>query len=281
LADARTRKEMNFAQKKNLRIARFLNRVVFCFFAEDTGLLPKNLFSDIAKTGIDDPKLFAETLEKLFAVMAKGGTFGKDKIRYFNGHLFEDSTVFELTEAELRALATAGEADWQFIEPSIMGTLFERALDENQRSQLGAHYTSEADIRTLVEPVLMAPDGRFLGDVGELIAKIFYRMTLNDTQEKGHDAVEAEVDAVGKEKSGRKVEVKLRSRSTNIEFSEVPEMVLVIYVSPRTLKWGEVCYGSGAELLTETTGAKKLENGKIRTNCHKLMEAAKRMHARS
>lgn len=157
LADAKTRKEMNFAQKKNLRIARFLNRVVFCFFAEDTGLLPKNLFSDIAKTGIDDPKLFAETLEKLFAVMAKGGTFGKDKIRYFNGHLFEESTVFELTETELRALATAGEADWQFIEPSIMGTLFERALDESQRSQLGAHYTSEADIRTLVEPVLMAP----------------------------------------------------------------------------------------------------------------------------
>ncbi len=75
LADARTRKEMNFAQKKNLRIARFLNRIVFCFFAEDTGLLPKKLFSDIAKTGIDDPKLFAETLEKLFAVMAKGGTF--------------------------------------------------------------------------------------------------------------------------------------------------------------------------------------------------------------
>jgi type II restriction/modification system DNA methylase subunit YeeA len=157
LVDARTRKEMNFAQRKNLRIARFLNRAVFCFFAEDTGLLPKNLFSDIARTGIDDPKLFAETLEKLFAVMAKGGTFGKDKIRYFNGHLFEESTVFELTEEELRSLATAGEADWQFIEPSIMGTLFERALEPGQRSQLGAHYTSEADIKTLVEPVLMQP----------------------------------------------------------------------------------------------------------------------------
>ena len=157
LADAKTRKEMNFAQRKNLRIARFLNRVVFCFFAEDTGLLPKHLFSEIAKSGIDDPKLFAETLEKLFAVMAKGGTFGKDKIRYFDGHLFEDSTVFELTEDELRVLATAGEADWRFIEPSIMGTLFERALEPEQRSQLGAHYTSETDIKTLVEPVLMAP----------------------------------------------------------------------------------------------------------------------------
>jgi type II restriction/modification system DNA methylase subunit YeeA len=171
LADAQSRKEVNVAQKKNLRIARFLNRIVFCFFAEDTGLLPKRLFTEIAKSGIGDPKLFAETLEKLFAVMATGGTFGKDKIRYFNGHLFEDATVFELTEDELRQLAEAGEADWQFIEPSIMGTLFERALDESQRSQLGAHYTSEADIKTLVEPVLMQPFRREWATLkGELAA---------------------------------------------------------------------------------------------------------------
>jgi type II restriction/modification system DNA methylase subunit YeeA len=157
LADARTRAELNFAQRKNLRIARFLNRIVFCFFAEDTGLLPKTLFSDLLKAGLDDPPRFAETLEKLFAVMATGGTFGKDRIRHFNGHLFEESSVFELTEDELRELADASLADWQFIQPSIMGTLFERALEPEQRSQLGAHYTSEADIKTLVEPVLMAP----------------------------------------------------------------------------------------------------------------------------
>jgi hypothetical protein len=157
LADAKTRAEMNFAQRKSLRIARFLNRMVFCFFAEDTGLLPKKLFSELLKTGIDDLHHFAETLEKLFKIMARGGTFGVHKIRHFNGHLFEDSTVFELTEAELRELARAGEADWQFIEPGIMGTLFERALEPEQRSQLGAHFTSEPDIKTLVEPVLMAP----------------------------------------------------------------------------------------------------------------------------
>lgn len=161
LADAKTRAEMSFAQRKNLRIARFLNRIVFCFFAEDTGLLPKKLFSEVLKTGVDDLHHFAETLEKLFKVMAKGGTFGKDKIRHFNGHLFEESTVFELTEDELRKLAEAGLADWQFIQPGIMGTLFERALDFEEggklRAQLGAHYTSEADIKTLVEPVLMAP----------------------------------------------------------------------------------------------------------------------------
>src|SRR3989449_11051953 len=100
LADAKSRAEMSFAQRKNLRIARFLNRIVFCFFAEDTGLLPRKLFSEVLKTGVDDLHHFAETLEKLFKVMAKGGPFGKDKIRHFNGHLFEESTVFELTEDE-------------------------------------------------------------------------------------------------------------------------------------------------------------------------------------
>ncbi len=159
IADAKTRKQVNFAQRKNLRIARFLNRLVFCFFAEDSGLLPEELFTDIVKTALNDPKQlqFSDACESLFHVMAKGGMFGHHKIRHFNGHLFEEATVFELNEDELKALVEAAEADWQFIQPSIMGTLFERALDENQRSQLGAHYTSETDIRTLVEPVLMSP----------------------------------------------------------------------------------------------------------------------------
>jgi hypothetical protein len=155
LIDAKSRRELAVAQRKNLRIARFLNRIVFCFFAEDTGLLPKNVVTDIFKNGVDDPSHFAEVLEDLFQTMAKGGTFGQHKIRHFNGHLFEDATVFELTEDEIGKLAVAGEADWQFIQPSIMGNLFERGLDPDQRAQLGAHYTSEEDIKTLVEPVVM------------------------------------------------------------------------------------------------------------------------------
>ena len=159
LHDARTRAEVHVAQKKNLRIARFLNRIVFCLFAEDVGLLPKEIFRDLTKQGVDDPHFFAERLEELFCTLAKGGSFGKDKIRYFNGHLFEEATVFELTEDEIRALAEAAECQWEYVQPSIMGTLFERALDGEGklRAQLGAHYTSEEDIKTLVEPVLMKP----------------------------------------------------------------------------------------------------------------------------
>ena len=188
LANARTRREHTVAQKRNLRIARFLNRLVFCFFAEDTGLLPKNLFAEIAKTGLEDPKHFAETLETLFAVMAKGGRFGVHKIRHFNGHLFEEATVFDLTPGEIAALAKAAAADWQNIEPSIMGNLFERGLDPGQRAQLGAHYTSEADIRTLVEPVLMAPLRRAWKELRRELAPLIVRG-------KGPPAARAELTA--------------------------------------------------------------------------------------
>jgi len=175
LIDAYSRRELAVAQRKNLRIARFLNRIVFCFFAEDTGLLPKNVVTEIFKTGVDDPTHFAEVLEDLFRKMAKGGTFGAHKIRHFNGHLFEEATVFELTEEEIGKLAVAGEADWQFIQPSIMGNLFERGLDPDHRAQLGAHYTSEEDIKTLVEPVLMAPLRREWSTIKGELASSFVR----------------------------------------------------------------------------------------------------------
>ncbi len=159
LSNARTRAEVTVGQKKNLRIARFLNRIIFCLFAEDVGLLPKDIFRDLAKQGVDEPHFFIERLQELFRKMAKGGTFGQHKIRYFNGHLFEEATVFVLTEDEIRALGEAAESKWEFVQPSVMGTLFERALDGEGRlrAQLGAHYTSEEDIKTLVEPVLMQP----------------------------------------------------------------------------------------------------------------------------
>ena len=57
----------------------------------------------------------------------------------------------------MEALAKAAHLNWESIEPSIFGTLFERSLDPNKRAQLGAHYTSREDILLIVEPVLMQP----------------------------------------------------------------------------------------------------------------------------
>ena len=63
----------------------------------------------------------------------------------------------ELRSTALFLLEQASKKNWSNIEPSVFGTLFERALDASQRAQLGAHYTSAADIMLVVEPVVMAP----------------------------------------------------------------------------------------------------------------------------
>lgn len=155
--------------------AHFLMRLLFCLVAEDLGLLPAGLFTKLVESTRTRPVAFAHRLRVLFGVMATGGAFGADDIAHFDGGLFADDAVLELTEADLAILARAGTLDWASVEPAIFGTLFERSLDPAKRSQLGAHYTSRADILLIVEPVLMAPLRRrwtaAQAQAGELVAK--------------------------------------------------------------------------------------------------------------
>ncbi len=138
-------------------IAHFLIRLLFCLFAEDTGLLPGGLFTRIiAQTRHRTPE-FVAVMKDLFSKMAIGGYFGMERIRHFNGSLFENDTVLALDSEGMDILERVSALDWGSIEPSIFGTLFERSLDPSKRSQLGAHYTSREDIMLIVEPVLMAP----------------------------------------------------------------------------------------------------------------------------
>jgi type II restriction/modification system DNA methylase subunit YeeA len=137
--------------------AHFLNRIIFCLFAEDIRLLPDSLFSRLAEKSARDPARFSQLLGQLFAAMATGGDFGLETIAHFNGGLFQDARVLDLTDDEIRNVVAASKLDWAAIDPSILGTLFERGLDPAKRSQLGAHYTSREDIELLIEPVVMAP----------------------------------------------------------------------------------------------------------------------------
>lgn len=137
--------------------AHFLIRLLFCLFAEDIGLLPDGLFSRLIARTRAKPAAFAAQLRLLFEAMANGGWFGSDEIRYFNGRLFDNADVLELDSQSLDILAKVSTLDWSSIEPAILGTLFERSLAPEKRSQLGAHYTSKDDILLIVEPVLMAP----------------------------------------------------------------------------------------------------------------------------
>ncbi|MEY3897963.1 MAG: hypothetical protein RLZZ214_3484 [Verrucomicrobiota bacterium] len=138
-------------------IAHFLNRIIFCLFAEDIGLLPDSLFSRLAEKSASDPVRFSQLLGQLFAAMATGGDFGLETIAHFNGGLFHDAKVLDLTAGEIRNVVAASKLDWAAIDPSILGTLFERGLDPAKRSQLGAHYTSRDDIELLIDPVVMVP----------------------------------------------------------------------------------------------------------------------------
>jgi type II restriction/modification system DNA methylase subunit YeeA len=153
-------------------IAHFLIRLLFCLFAEDVGLLPDGLFTRLVERTRRQPDAFAGQLRQLFAVMATGGWFGVERIPHFNGGLFDDDTALALDRESLDLLARVVTADWGAIEPSIFGTLFERSLDPDKRSQLGAHYTSREDILLIVEPVLMAPLRRRWAEVQEQVAKL-------------------------------------------------------------------------------------------------------------
>ena len=139
------------------RLARYLNQIVFCLYAEDADLLPEGLFSRIVRQYNHDAKTFDQAVRDLFDRMSSGGLYGSDKISHFNGDLFNTVDTVLLSEVALYHLDQAAQKDWRNIEPSIFGTLFERALDASKRSQLGAHYTGAADIDLVVQPVVMDP----------------------------------------------------------------------------------------------------------------------------
>jgi hypothetical protein len=137
-------------------VSHFLTQCVFCFFAEDAGLLPARLFERLVGVNVDAAQMRAQ-LGRLFEAMQQGGLFGVDAVPWFNGGLFARIDVPPLADADVGALKAASSLDWSAIDPSIFGTLFERGLDPAKRSQLGAHYTDPATILRLVEPAVQRP----------------------------------------------------------------------------------------------------------------------------
>jgi hypothetical protein len=141
------------------RVALFLMRSLFTMFAEDIGLLPKHSFRELLRGLRGKPQTFAPMMRSLWAKMNKGGfspELGEDILR-FNGGLFENTDAIALDADQLELLINAAEADWSAVEPAIFGTLLERALDEQERARLGAHYTPRAYVERLVLPTIIEP----------------------------------------------------------------------------------------------------------------------------
>ncbi len=138
-------------------VAHFVNRLVFCMFAEDVGLLPDSMFTRMLERTRRDPAKFADYASRLFGAMAAGGDVGFEAVGWFNGGLFDDASALPLDREGIETALRAAALDWSEIDPSILGTLFERGLDPDKRSQLGAHYTDRDKIMRIVDPVIVRP----------------------------------------------------------------------------------------------------------------------------
>ena len=104
-------------------------------------LIPRDSFKTLLESLRSEVHNFPDMVRELWSAMDKG-TFSpilRQKLRRFNGGLFEDCEALPLTAAQLELLIDASKAQWRDVEPAIFGTLLERALDPVERHKLGAH----------------------------------------------------------------------------------------------------------------------------------------------
>ncbi|HUB12608.1 MAG TPA: DNA methyltransferase, partial [Acetobacteraceae bacterium] len=139
-------------------VAHFVNRLVFCMFADDVGLLPPGMFDQMLAIARRRPHRSATYTSRLFAAMSSnGGELDFVDIAWFNGGLFDNDSSLPLEREDIDLLISVAQLHWAEIDPSILGTLFERGLDPDKRSQLGAHYTNREKIEMLIDPVIRRP----------------------------------------------------------------------------------------------------------------------------
>lgn len=138
-------------------VAHFINRLIFCMFAEDAQLLPDEMFTRMlraARAGTED---FQVVASELFDAMSEGGRLGLEAVPFFNGGLFDTGEALRLDADDIETCLRAAALNWKDIDPSIFGTLFVRGLDPSKRQELGAEYTDRDKIMTIVRPVITEP----------------------------------------------------------------------------------------------------------------------------
>jgi hypothetical protein len=141
------------------RVAAFLMRCIFTFFAEDIHLLPRACFTNLIESLRGQLQNFPPMVESLWRTMDSGGfsPILREHVLRFNGGLFETVEALPLNTAQFERLCQAAKFDWTDVEPAIFGTLLERALNPAERHKLGAHYTPRAYVERLVIPTVIEP----------------------------------------------------------------------------------------------------------------------------
>lgn len=143
----------------------FLTRLLFCFFAEDTGIFEKNQMTkaidSVTNSDGSDVSTFLETLFEVLNEpdgspnrLSKAAHF--KSFPYVNGGLFKTKfSIPEFTSKARRILIDCGTMQWEDINPDIFGSMFQSVIEENQRGNLGQHYTSVTNIMKVIQPLFL------------------------------------------------------------------------------------------------------------------------------
>ncbi|HMG46302.1 MAG TPA: DNA methyltransferase [Allosphingosinicella sp.] len=146
-------------------LEQFLVRIVYCLFADDTGIFePRDIFLDLLENRTrEDGSDLGGWLAQLFQVLntpedrrPKNLDADLDRFPYVNGDLFRDALLIPSFDSKMRKrLIDACQFDWSAISPAIFGSLFQSVMDKDERREQGAHYTSEKNILKVIEPLFM------------------------------------------------------------------------------------------------------------------------------
>jgi type I restriction-modification system DNA methylase subunit len=145
-------------------LEKYLVRLLFCLFAEDTTIFEKRSFQEYIenKTNEDGTDLGMH-IAQLFQVLNTPNDKRQKTLDeslaafpYVNGQLFEEQLSFASFNSKMRqTLLECCFLDWSKISPAIFGSMFQSVMDVNQRRNLGAHYTSEKNIQKLIKPLFL------------------------------------------------------------------------------------------------------------------------------
>jgi hypothetical protein len=143
----------------------FLTRLLFCFYAEDTGIFEQGqMTSAIQSTTQDDGSDVDQFFTDLFTVLNLEPNSPERKempahfqaFPYVNGGLFhDDEPIPEFGRKARRILLDCGSLNWSEINPDIFGSMFQAVIDEEQRGNLGQHYTSVSNIMKVIQPLFL------------------------------------------------------------------------------------------------------------------------------
>lgn len=141
----------------------FFTRLLFCFFAEDTGIFTKNQFTNAVGSHTQaDGSDMSQFLDDLFIALDTADPAGKPtylaKFPYVNGRLFsvsQDQVVPQFTKKARGLLIELGTLIWGEINPDIFGSMLQAIVTPGKRSDLGQHYTSVPNILKTIEPLFL------------------------------------------------------------------------------------------------------------------------------